>query len=56
MGEGCALDCELPNQYGRLCKCWLFTCMRLDIPVPILLLHTRWFFDGPAKVYGSFQW
>lgn len=27
--------------------------MQLDIPIPILLIHLRWFFDEPAKVVLS---
>lgn len=50
MGEGCILDCILPTRYKLPCRCWLYLCITLDVPLPISLIHPRWFFDGPAKV------
>ena len=49
-GEGCIKDCDLPLRYGLPCQCWLFSCVQLDIPIPLSLIRPRWFFDGPAKV------
>ena len=49
-GEGCIFDCEAPIQYGLPCKCWLFPCVQLNLPIPISLIHPREFFDGPSKV------
>ena len=49
-GEGCIFDCEAPIRYGLPCKCWLFPCVQLNIPILISLIHPCWFFDGPSKV------
>ena len=49
-GEGCIKDYDLPLRYGLPCQYWLFLCVQLDIPIPLSLIHPRWFLDGPAKV------
>ena len=48
--EGCMYDCELPFRYGFPCRCWLYRCVVDVIPIPISLIHPRWFFDGPLFV------
>lgn len=29
--------------------------VQLDIPIPLSLIHPRWFFDGPAKVAPNWR-
>ena len=48
--EGCQLSCSLPLRYGLPCKCWLFQCVRMELPIPISLIHPRWLYDGPDYV------
>lgn len=43
-GEECIERCDLPLRYGLPCQCWLFSCVQLDIPIPLSLIHPRWFF------------
>lgn len=49
-GESCVYDCDMPLQYGLPCKCWLYTCVIGFTPIPVSLVHPRWFFDGPSFV------
>ena len=42
----CVYDCELPLRYGLPCKCWLYNCIIDSVPIPVSLIHPRWFFDG----------
>ena len=49
-GEICVYDCEMPLRYGLPCKCWLNSCIVNFIPIPISLIHPRWFIDGPSFV------
>lgn len=49
-GESGVYDCKLPPQYGLPCKCWLYSCVIDFLPIPISLIHPRWFFDGPPCV------
>ena len=44
----CMID--LPSRYGLPCRCWLYHCIIDVIPIPISLIHPRWFFDGPPFV------
>ena len=46
-GGSCVYDCELPLRYGLPCKCWLYKCIIDSVPIPVSLIHPRWFFDGP---------
>lgn len=49
-GESCIYDCELPLRSGLPCKCWLYSCVANFIPIPISLIHPRWFIDSPSFV------
>ena len=53
-GEKCLMDCILPMQYRLPCKCWLYRCVELSVPIPISLIHPRWLLDGPDYV-GAWQ-
>lgn len=44
-GESCVYNCEMPLRYGLPCKCWLYSCIVNFIPIPISLIHPRWFID-----------
>ena len=46
-GGSCVYDCELPLRYGLPFKCWLYKCIIDSVPIPVSLIHPRWFFDGP---------
>ena len=50
-GESCVYDRQLPLPFGLPCKCWLYSCVVDVIPIPISLIHPRWFFDGPPAVF-----
>lgn len=39
MGEGYTLECKLTTRYGLPCRCWLYLCIALDVPLPISLIH-----------------
>lgn len=52
VGESCVYNCELLPQYGLPCKCWLYCCVIDFSPIPISLIHPRWFFDGPSCVFS----
>ena len=46
----CLCKCELPMRFQLPCQCWLYQCVVDFIPIPISLIHPRWFYDGPAFV------
>ena len=46
----CISKCELPIQFGLPCKCWLYQCVIDQVPIPISLIHPRWFYKGPPFV------
>ena len=48
--EGCFQDCDLPMQYRLPCKCWLYHCVVMNVPIPFSLIHPRWLLDGPPYV------
>lgn len=54
-GEGCVHDCKMPLRYGLPCKCWLYDCVVGYTPIPISLIHPRWFFNGPFVVLSSWR-
>ena len=45
-GGSCVFDCELHLRYGLPCKCWLYSIID-SVPIPVSLIHPRWFFDSP---------
>ena len=47
VGGSCVYDCELPLRYGLPCKCWLYKCIIDSVPIPVSLIHPRWFLNGP---------
>ena len=46
-GDCCISECELPMRFGLPCKCWLYQCVIDQVPIPISLIHPRWFYKGP---------
>ena len=49
-GNRCSSKCELPMQFQLPCQCWLYRCVVDNIPIPISLIHPRWFYYGPPFV------
>ncbi|WP_375467270.1 hypothetical protein [uncultured Nostoc sp.] len=49
-GNRCSLECELLMQFQLPCQCWLYRCVVDNIPIPISLIHPRWFYYGPPFV------
>lgn len=49
-GDRCISECELPMRFGLPCKCWLYQCIIDQIPIPVSLIHPRWFYKGPPFV------
>ena len=43
----CPLECELPLQWGLLCRQWIYLAFIDKSSIPLSLIHPRWFFDGP---------
>lgn len=50
--NGCQLGCDIFIQFQLPCKCWLFLCIELRLPIPLSLIHPRWLLDGPDYVVG----
>ena len=48
---GCSFGCELPIRYGLPCRHWMYASVVEECPLPLLLFHLRWLFDGPAVLY-----
>lgn len=49
-GKSCLCECELPMRFQLPYQCWLYQCVVDSIPIPLSLIHPRWFYDGPAFV------
>jgi hypothetical protein len=49
---GCTLSCELPVRYSLPCRHWMYASVVEDCPLPLLLFHPRWLFDGPVVLYN----
>jgi len=47
---GCMSACELPRRWGLPCKHWMYSAVSRAIPLPLSLVHPRWFLDAPAAV------
>ncbi len=48
--NGCQLGCDIFIQFQLPCKCWLFLCIELHLPIHLSLIHPRWLLDGPGYV------
>lgn len=46
----CPLECELPLRWGLLCRHWMYPAFVNESPIPLSLIHSRWFFDGPDSL------
>ncbi len=43
----CRLKCELPLRWGLPCRHWMYAAFVDNSPIPLSLIHPRWFLDGP---------
>lgn len=48
VGKCCFCECELPMRFQLPCQCWLYQCVVDSIPIPLSLIHPRWFYDGSS--------
>ena len=49
-GDKCIAECKLPLRFRLPCQCWLYQCVIDSLPIPISLIHPRWFYKGPPFV------
>lgn len=45
-GDRCIAECELPLRFRLPCQCWLYRCVVDSLPIPLSLVHPRWFYKG----------
>ncbi len=43
----CPLECEAPLRWRLPCCHWMYAAFVDNSPIPLLLIHSRWFLDGP---------
>src|SRR5205814_957402 len=46
----CSNACDLPTRYKLPCHHWLSRAVEKWMPIPLSLIHPRWWLDGPAIV------
>jgi len=49
--KGCTFGCELPARFGLPCKHWMYASIVEECPLPLLLFHPCWLFDGLAVLH-----
>ncbi len=54
-GTHCPLLCELPLRWSLPCRHWMYPAFVDVIPIPSLLIHPRWFFDGPDHLTNTWK-
>jgi hypothetical protein len=50
---GCTDGYELPARFALPCCHWMVRAMREGFPIPLSLIHPRWWIQGPAFVSGD---
>ena len=51
--NGCLHDCLLPMRYGLPCRHWMIKAVTEGFPLPISLVHPRWWLSGSPVRAGE---